>query len=89
MKKEFYRSYRTFEMYPTTIHCKGMKCGDATILSAGFASFGCDLHQVSAYITMKNGTPELAKRLLEFLDENGNFVRMSREAEDLYGPYKY
>ena len=89
MKEEFYRSYRTFEMYPVTIHCNGMKCGNATILSAGFASFGGDVNKVSAFITMKNGTPELAKRLLEFLDENGNFVRLSTEAEMLYGPYKY
>ena len=75
MEGEFYRSYKTYSMYPVTIHCSGMKYKEATVLSAGFASFGCDIHRVSAYITLKNGTPELARELLEILNRDGNFVR--------------
>ena len=75
MKEEFYRSYLSYEMFPVTIHCKGVKYKEATLLSAGFAAFGCDKNKVSAFVTMKNGTPELAKELLEFLDQNGNFIR--------------
>ena len=75
MNGVFYRSYETFAMYPVTIHCNGMKYKDATILSAGFAQFGCDKHKVSAFITLKDGTPELAKEILEILNNDGNFVR--------------
>ena len=85
MEDEFYRSYKTFAMYPITIHCKGMKYKEATILSAGFASFGCDIHKVSAYITLKNGTPELAKELLEILNQDGNFVRSNPVSNFIYG----
>ena len=89
MKKEFYRSYMSFEMYPVTIHCKGMKCGKATILSAGFDSFDCDQHRVSAYVTLKNGDMHIAKRLLEYLDEHKNFARMSAVEEAMYGPLEF
>ena len=85
MEGKFYRSYKTFAMYPITIHCKGMKYKEATILSAGFASFGCDIHKVSAYITLKNGTPELAKELLEILNQDGNFVRSNPVSNFIYG----
>ena len=86
MKGEFYRSYNTFAMYPVTIHCKGMKYKNATILSAGFASFGCDSHRVSAYITLKNGSPELAKEILELLNNDGNFVREDPSVTCFYSP---
>lgn len=75
---EFYRSYLTFEMYPVTIHCKGMKYKEATVLSAGFAQFGCDVNKVSAFVTLKDGSPELAKELLEILNQDGNFVRCNQ-----------
>ena len=75
---EFYRSYLSFEMYPVTIHCKGMKYKEATVLSAGFASFGCDVNKVSAFVTLQNGSPELAKELLEILNQDGNFVRCNQ-----------
>ena len=77
MEGEFYRSYVSYEMYPVTIHCKGMKYKEATVLSAGFAAFGGNLHCVSAYVTLENGTPELAQEILEILDQNGNFVRQN------------
>ena len=75
MEGQFFRSYKTFEMYPLTIHCKGLKYKNATILSAGFAVFGCDIHKVSAYVTLQDGDPELAKVLLDCLNHNGNFSR--------------
>ena len=86
MKGEFYRSYIKFAMYPVTIHCKGMNYKEATILSAGFASFGSEKHRVSAYITLKNGSPELAKEILERLNNDGNFVRIDVTSSYLYGP---
>ena len=75
---EFYRSYLTFEMYPVTIHCKGMKYKEATVISAGFAPFGCDTNKVSAFVTLKDGSPELAKELLDILNQDGNFVRCNQ-----------
>ncbi len=74
MKGQFFRSYVTFEMFPVTIHCRGFRYKEATVLTAGFKSFGCDKHRVSAFITLKDGSPELAKELLEILDHQGNFT---------------
>ena len=75
MEGQFFRSYVTFEMFPLTIHCRGFRYKEATVLTAGFKSFGCDKHRVSAFITLKDGTPDLAKELLEILDQQGNFTR--------------
>ena len=86
MKVERYRSYRSFAMFPITIHCKGMKYKGATILSAGFTGFGSDLHKVSAFVTLKNGNPDLAKELLEILDQNGNFIRTISDNGSLHNP---
>lgn len=86
MQGEFYRSYRSYAMFPITIHCSGMKYKEATILSAGFAAFGCDSWKVSAYITLKNGNPDLAKELLEILDLNGNFIRTNHDNGSIYNP---
>lgn len=74
MDGHFYRSYRSFPMYPITIHCSGAKYKGATIVSAGFARFGEFSDQVSAYVSIKNGTPDLAQELLEKLDSEGNFI---------------
>lgn len=74
MEGNFYRSYKSYVMCPLTIHCKGMKYKEATIIAAGFAAFGADSHKVSAYVSIKDGTPELAKELLNKLDQKGNFV---------------
>ena len=75
---EFYRSYLTFEMYPVTIHCKGMKYKEATVLSAGFSPFGCNANKVSAFVTLKNGLSELAKEFLDILNQDSNFVRCNQ-----------
>lgn len=87
MKKEFYRSYLSYTMYPVTIHCEGMEYKGATVLSAGFAAFGCDIHRVSAFVTLKNGTPELAKELLEILNQDGNFIRCENGKSFIYNQW--